>query len=95
MGKQYTRESAIRKITSKGGRIEVPTSTPNGNSIKGKIDMSNADTGNGTWGAVDYLTRQHGGFMVTGYPGDNQGKANHPPHRTRDGRRESMEMIEA
>lgn len=90
---KYTRESAIRRITSTGGRIESPSSTPNGTTI-GKIDMTNADAGNGTWGAVDYLTR-HGGYVVTGYPGDNQGKPKKAHHGSRDRRRESMEMIEA
>lgn len=91
---KYTRESATRRITSKGGRIEALSSSSNGTTI-GKIDMTNADAGNGTWGAVDYLTR-HGGYVVTGYPGDNsQGKQKKASHGSRDRRRESMEMIDA
>jgi hypothetical protein len=90
---KYTRESAIRKIISKGGRIEAPSSTPNGTTI-GKIDMTNADAGNGTWGAVDYMT-QYGGYVITGYPSDNQGKPKRSSHRSRDRSRESMEMIDA
>lgn len=90
---KYTRESAIRRITSKGGRIEAPSFTPNGTTI-GTIDMTNADAGNGTWGAVDYLTR-HGGYVVTGYPGDSQRKPKKASHDSRDRRRESMEMIDA
>lgn len=90
---KYTRESATQRITSKGGRIEAPSSSSNGTTI-GKIDMTNADAGNGTWGAVDYLTG-HGWYVVTGYPGDNQGKSKRSAQGSRDRGRESMEMVDA
>jgi hypothetical protein len=60
---KYTKESAIEKVLSKKG-----VSVSQNESIN-KIDLgsSKEQIGNGTWGAIDFLTKNHK-YVVIRYP---------------------------